>query len=90
MGADTNPKNNDGEGTKGTDRSNIINLAPKRHSGTNPANKFGWPSNSYPQSVDAGTFMNLGKAFAVKAGLPGMLCLFIYLHLFLFLPPLAV
>jgi len=53
-GSDTNPNNNDGQGRKGTDRSNICPMSNKNYEGgddTETEDAFGAPGNNYPAFV---------------------------------------
>lgn len=65
-GSDDNPGNNDGEGEAGTDRSNIILLSDPKYRAVIDAkadrgHKYGHWANSYPENINNGSFLGLGR-----------------------------
>jgi len=59
-GADTNPCNNDGEGTRGTDRSNVIlqrDLGFEKVGGNVSSDVHGWWGSSFPAPLDTSNFL---------------------------------
>lgn len=64
-----NPRNNDGEGARGEDKSNMIQMGtPKGSAFGRP--KIGQPANSYPLSIDSARFLNVDKNMAQKLAFP--------------------
>jgi len=61
-GSDHNPQNNDGEGNRGTDRSNVIPLAdPVFDEGKPKVDVFGQYGRNYPHNVSTAVFLGLPK-----------------------------
>lgn len=65
-GADTNPKNNDGQGKKGSDRNNALLLRNQNYPEGNgvqygPPPTFGHYGNNYPMMVNKSTFLGLSQ-----------------------------
>lgn len=65
-GSNTNPRNNDGQGLAGTDRSNMVLLAEQVYpEGSdayhNPYTKNGHWGTNYPMSVRDSTFLGLDR-----------------------------
>lgn len=65
-----NPQNNDGEGKKGTDKSNIIGMKPKNYDGKLPTDVLGNYGNSYPENINTQTVLSMSKADAKEAAKP--------------------
>ena len=67
-GSDTNPRNNDGEGRRGQDRSNIAQLTQQQYPEGTPGKavpenlKNGHFGNSYPAHLNAVKFLGLARA----------------------------
>jgi hypothetical protein len=70
-GSLNNPKNNDGEGAKGEDKSNIIAMTttPTKYKRT-PSKTMGHPATSYPLKLNSGTFLGADNKMAVKLAFP--------------------
>ncbi len=62
-GSNKNPQNNDGEGRRGTDRSNVVLLKSQVYSeGREKASSVhGHYGRSYPENIDAGGVLGLNK-----------------------------
>ena len=65
-GADTNPKNNDGQGKAGTDRNNALLLRDQNYPEGNgfqygPAPTFGHYGNNYPMYLNESQFLGLSR-----------------------------
>jgi len=73
-GSLNNPGNNDGQGARGTDKSNIIAMTDRKwelaQGAEDLADTIGLPGNSYPLSIDKGTFLDVDKTTAKKLALP--------------------
>lgn len=70
-GADTNPKNNDGQGKAGSDRNNALLLRNKNYPEGNgvqygPAPTYGHYGNNYPMMLNESAFLGLSKDDLLK------------------------
>ena len=66
-GSNTNPNNNDGQGLRGTDRSNIVVLTDQNYPEGTPGvavpvdEKHGHFGNNYPQHLNSANFLGLPR-----------------------------
>ena len=91
-GANTNPRNNAGQGAAGTDRSNVALLQSQRYPEGNPnaitPKKVGQFGVNYPAHLDTCmvTSLNFDRRFLMKLALQGLDSKFqLYLHTFILL-----
>lgn len=66
-GSNTNPKNNDGQGLAGTDRSNMVLQESRAYSEDSGqfwtgVEKFGHWGRSYPEQLDDASLLGLSRA----------------------------
>ena len=71
-GSNTNPQNNDGQGLRGTDRSNIVVLTKQNYPEGIPGRagpehmKFGHWGNNYPMHLNTASFGGLSKEDLIR------------------------
>lgn len=82
-GSNTNPENNDGQGLRGTDRSNIALVTAQQYPEGTPltaeeaAKKNGQFGNNYPAHLNVAKFLGLPKQDRLNLAIvaPGKFCL---------------
>lgn len=72
-GSDNNPRNNDGQGRAGTDRSNVLLMDKTvfQEGDVNAADRYGALGRSYPEHINESYFMGLTNVDKLHLGLMG-------------------